>query len=182
MKHGVLASFLVCLSTTPLSAQSVSAELYKAKVITLNGKAVRGILYDVSEIQVHLVGEERFGYGDDARMPLVSIRRVVIRRSSRRGATTTGAIIGGVAMSFFVVQSARKYGFRSPVSYGLNLTLGAAAGAAAGALVGNKIGNTSRRVIRPIGRDPETAGESLRRQLEPFTSEYQNGFLNRLPP
>ena len=106
----------------------------------------------------------------------------MIIRQNRRRNTLEGAVVGAGLTSFLIVQSSKRSGFRSPVLYGLNLLMGAAAGAAAGALVGHSIGSVSARIIRPLGRgSTETINESLRRQLTPFTYTYRNDVLNRVP-
>lgn len=181
MKQELLFVLLV-LTGFRLAAQPISAELYRVRVVTVDGKGMRGVLYDVSESHVHLVEDDKGVQYDDRLIPLADVKRVVIRRQSPGGATITGAILGGLATGFLVVQSSRKNLFRSPVLYGLNLSLAVGAGAAGGALIGHKVGNTTRRVIRPVGREYPAATESLRRQLEPFSYSYQRGVLNRLRP
>lgn len=183
MKRGVLALCLVYLAITRLSAQTLSVELYKVKVVTKAGKRIRGTLDDVSDAVMH-IGNNNLAVArsSGSTVSLSDVRKVVIRRQSRRRATITGAIVGGIVTGGVVVQTSRKNPFSSSVLYGINLLLAAGGGAAAGALVGHGVGNTTQRVIRPLGRNPEVAVENLRRQLEPFTYSYQNTILNRVRP
>lgn len=161
-------------------AQSI--EVYKAKIVTTDGRRIRGTLDDVTDQYLYVNRANASYYRRREEISLAKIRKVIIRQNRRRN-TLEGAVVGAGLTSFLLIQSSKKSGFRSPVLYGLNLIMGATAGAAAGALIGHSIGSVSARVIRPLGRgSAETVNESLRRQLQPFTYSYQNDLLNRLPP
>ena len=184
-KCSILAFGLVYLVVIRLSAQSLSVELYQVRVVTLAGNRLRGVLDAVSNTHLYIREESQVApefHHAGAGVPLASVRKIVIRRLSRNRATFTGAIIGGIITGAVVVQTTRKSPFRSPVLYGVNLTLAVGGGAVAGGLLGHTIGNTSRRVIRPTGRNPEIAIENLRRQIEPFTYRYQQTILKRIRP
>ena len=169
----------------PVTTVAQSVEVYKVSVVTKAGNRIRGPLDDVSKTHLYV------GYNDPAapwfrrsgdEVALSSIRKVVIRRQSKRRATIQGAIVGGLITGFVVVQSAERSGFRSQVLYGLNLLMGAAGGAAAGALVGHSIGSVSAKTVRPLKRGSvDDISENLRRQLDPFTYSHQSDVLNRVP-
>ena len=182
LRYPVLAVVLILACAATAVAQSV--EVYTVKVVTKEGRRIRGTLDDVSETHVAVgdndVAAPWFRHSGN-KVLLSDVRKVVIRRQSKRRVTVQGAIVGGLLTGFVVVQSAKKSGFRSPVLYGLNLVLAAAGGAAAGALVSHSIGSVSAKTIRPLGRgNVEDVNERLRRQLEPFTYSHQNDVLNRV--
>ncbi|WP_317165888.1 hypothetical protein [Spirosoma arboris] len=150
--------------------------MYQVKVVTKSAHRIRGILSEVTDSYLFLGNEKRSREG---RIPLIDIRKVVIRRRSKKNAIISGAIIGGLATGFLATQSLQKNQASSPVTYGLTLTFAAASGAAAGLVVGSALGNLTSRVIRPADRNnPEL---SLFRQLEPFSWRYQQDLINRLP-
>lgn len=170
---------LVSFSGTT-GAQELKVAEYRARVLTKSGNRLRGILDEVTNEYLyvdHLNARSRHGNG---KIPLATIRKVVIRYNQRKN-TLEGAIVGGGLAGFLTIQSSKRNGFRSPVIYGLNLAIAVGGGAAIGALVGKNIGPISRRTIRPFGQTPDQSAESLRRQLEPFTYSYQNDVLNRVP-
>ncbi len=185
MKRHVLVLFLSFTSVSTLLAQSSSVELYRIKVVTVEGERWRGILNDVSNVDV-LIGEDHqaspgFRY-TESRIPLARIRKIILRRYSRRKSAIQGAILGGLAVGYVVVESTRRSQFRNPALYGLNLGLAIVGGGAAGALIGHSIGPITRKIIKPTGRDQGDTDENLRRQLLPFTYSYQNDVLNHTQP
>jgi hypothetical protein len=140
------------------------------------GDHVRGILSDITASSVYVYPEKRSAR---ALVPLTDIRKIVLRRNSKRNALITGASIGGLLTGFAAHQSLQTNQARMALTYGLTLTFAAAGGAAAGLLVGSGIGNLKKIVIHPSTFiNPE---QSLFRQLEPFTARYQQDVIDRLP-
>lgn len=183
LRHLVFVVFLIVSGCAIGVAQSI--EVYKATVVTKDGHRIRGTLDDVSETYV-AIGDNDLAAPwyrrSGGKVFLSDVRKVIIRRASKRRATVQGAIIGGLLTGFLVVESARKSGFRSPILYGVNLVMSAAAGAAAGALIGHSIGSVSAKTIRSFRHGTvEDSTENLRRQLDPFTYSYQSDVLNRMP-
>lgn len=169
---------LLTVSMVPadLLAQSPSIEVYRVRVVTRDGHKPRGILSEINETNL-FVGSH--GEGMPVSVSLSSIRKVVIRRNSRKGAQITGAVLGSLLTGYASVRSLEKSPSSSPVLYGVTVLFSAASGALAGVLTGSLIGNLSSRVIRPLdNRQPEI---SLFHQLEPLTVEYQQNLMNRLP-
>ncbi|AQG78116.1 hypothetical protein [Spirosoma montaniterrae] len=166
-----LLLLLVCAYET--HAQLLTGNRYQARVVTEDRYRVQGILTNVTATHVHI---------DDEQVPLVTVRKIIIRRANRRGAALNGAIIGGLTTGFLSIRSNQKSRFQSPILFGLSLTMTAAIGAGAGALAGYAIGPINRRVIRPIVAAPNEVAENLRRQLDPFTSRSQQDVLNRVQP
>ncbi|GAB2514750.1 hypothetical protein [Spirosoma aerophilum] len=158
----------------PLLAQQPFETVYRIKVVTKSGERYRGLLSDITDSNVYL-GKSLPG----AVIPLSDIQKVVLRRNSKKNALITGASIGGLVTGFAAFQSLKTNQARTLVTYGLTLTFAAASGAAAGMLVGSGIGNLKKIVIRPVAfANPE---QSLFRQLEPFTTRYQEDVIKRLP-
>lgn len=184
----LLILFLLIVSIGHSMAQSVV--LYKVKIVTVHGNRFRGILDDVSETHVSI------GHNDQAApwfrhsggtVALADVRKVIVRKQSRRRPTMHGAIAGGLLTGLTAVLSSHQHGFRSPVLYGLNLVMATAGGAVPGALIGRSIGSLSQKTIRPRRRSrysefADDSTESLRRQLAPFTYSYQSDVLNRVRP
>lgn len=162
--------------SVPGFAQKPKATLYRVTVVLKTGHRLRGLLSDVTDSYL------RVGATDNNRgglIELATIRKVVVRRNSRKNAFISGAIVGGLLTGYVANQSLQKNQVSTPVIYGLTLTLSAAGGAAGGLLVGSLIGNISSRVIRPLDRtNPE---QILFHQLEPFTTQYQEDIINSLP-
>lgn len=181
MKCGLLVLLFSVGSLVAVVGQSPAIELYRVKVVTVAGNRLRGILDDVSASEL-LIGDDDHDRRLGEAVSLSSVRKVILKRNSRRKSAIQGAIIGGLVTGYLVVRSSKKNGFRSPVVYGINLVIATGGGVAAGAVLGYGIGPVSRRVIRPTGRDPDQAVENLRRQLDPFTYSYQNDVLNRIRP
>lgn len=149
------------------------------RVITKGGNRFRGVLNDVTDDYLYIEPanpkpRQRYEY-----IPLAAVRKVVIRRSNKKAARLTGAILGGLVIGFVANESLKKYPVRSSVSYGVTLTAAAAAGAGAGLLLGSVMGNASNRVVRPL--DPDNPEITLQRQLEPFSLRYQNEIINYRP-
>lgn len=171
---------LVLLLSCSALAQKRPVETYKARVVTIGGNRLRGILDDVTDQYLFLDYEGAGRRGLPDRIPLTQIRKVVIRHNQRRN-TIEGAIVGGGLAAFATIRSSKKNGFRSSVVYGLNLAMAVGAGAGIGALIGRNIGPIARKTIRPFGQTPDETDESLRRQLKPFTYSHQSDILNRVP-
>lgn len=159
------------------TAQNQSVEFYNVRISTQDGRHFRGVLYDITERDLLLNNRES---GNRYAIPLVLVRKVVVR-FKRRKSTLEGAIVGGGLLAFFTIRSSKQTPFRSSVLFGVNLLASTAAGAAAGALIGSAIGPQNRRTIRPFGQTPEQITESLRGQLDPFTYTHQSDVLNRVP-
>lgn len=176
---------VVLALVVPVIAVAQSIEVYKVKIVAKDGSRFRGTLDDVSETHVAIGDNDQAApwfRRSGGKVPLSDIRKIVLRRQSRRKTTIEGAVIGGLITGFVVVQSAERSGFRSRVLYGLNLLMGAAGGAAVGALIGHSIGSVSAKTIRPLKRGSvDDISENLRRQLDPFTYSYQSDVLNRVP-
>ncbi|GAB3950229.1 hypothetical protein GCM10028805_27820 [Spirosoma harenae] len=137
------------------------------------GEHIKGLLDNVTETELYLTNARGHLLGDP--LPLNRIRKIVLRRNSRKSAVVTGAIIGGLAAGYASYRSLQRNQPSSAVGYGITLTFAAAGGAAGGLLVGAAVGNLTRRVIRPLDvANPEI---SLLRQLEPFSLRYQRSFI-----
>ena len=170
-----LLTLIVSSITTESAAQSPAIEVYRIRVVTREGHRLRGTLNATDEAYLFVDSND----GSLDRVPLASIRKVVIRRNSRKGAQLTGAVAGGLLTGYAAVRSLEKSPSSSPILYGVTVLFSAASGALAGVLTGSLIGNLSSRVIRPLDeRQPEI---SLFRQLEPLTVDYQQNLMNRLP-
>lgn len=163
------------LSNSVLAQEPVET-VYRVNVVTKTREHFRGILSDITESTVYIYSDKRVAR---AGVPLSDVRKVVLRRNSKKNALITGAIIGGLLTGFAANQSLQTNQVRTAVTYGLTLTFAAASGAAAGLLVGSGIGNLKKIVIRPLTFvNPE---QTLFRQLEPFTVRYQEDVIKRLP-
>lgn len=176
LRHTCLAVVLHLLVSVGLFAQQHEAAVYRVTVVLKTGQRLRGLLSDVDDsyLRVGATNNSRGGL-----VQLATIRKVIVRRNSKKNAFISGAIVGGLLTGYAANQSLQKNQVRTPLIYGLTLTLSAAGGAAAGLLVGSLIGNISGRVIRPLDRnDPELF---LFRQIEPFTIRYQEDMINSLP-
>jgi hypothetical protein len=158
-------------------AQNPEIEVYQARVVMKTGSRFRGTLADVTDESIYLTNERGRHYSDQ--IPLALVRKVVIRRLSKKNVLITGASIGGLVTGYLSYQSLQKNQTRSPVTYGLTLTFAIAGGAALGLLLSSTIGNITSKVIRPL--DPISPETSLFRQLEPFSIRYQQELFNRLP-
>ncbi|MBO0937153.1 hypothetical protein J2I47_11400 [Fibrella sp. HMF5335] len=102
-----------------------------------------------------------------------AIRRVIVKRTSKKQSRVSGAIVGGLLAGVAGVVSSQKNQFRTPSLSIVNTVLATGAGALIGMVAGHLIGNTSRFVIRPAGSDPETIDRSIRLRLEPFLYDSQ---------
>ena len=180
LRYLVLAVTLVLSCCASIAAQKFSVETYKARVVTQGGNRFRGVLDDVADGYLYIDYTNSRPHHRSEKILLVLIRKVTIRYN-RRKSTLEGAIVGGGLAGFFTIRSSKKNGFRSPIVYGLNLVIAVGGGAAIGALIGRNIGPLTRKTIQPFGQTPDEMAESLRRQLKPFTFEYQNDVLNRVP-
>ena len=180
LRYPVLIVTLILSCSATVAAQKFSVETYRVRVVTQGGNRFRGVLNDVTDQHLYVEHAHPIPQNRNAKIPLALIRKVTIRYN-RRKSTLEGAIIGGGLAGFATIRSSKKNGFRSPVVYGLNLAIVVGAGAGIGALIGRNIGPISRKTIRPFGPTPDEMAESLRRQLAPFTFEYQNDVLNRVP-
>lgn len=156
--------------STGLFAQEIIVDAYYARVTTVEGNHLSGLLTDVDSSHVYI------GYGDQ--IPLQVIRKVTLRRKNKTLALLTGAITGGLLTGYLAHQSLQTSQVRSSVSYGLTLMFAVVGGAAGGLLAGSGVHSLSRKVIRP----PNTADADvyLLRQLTPFSISYQQRIINRL--
>lgn len=180
MRRSLLTTLIMMSFSVATIAQELEVVEYRARVLTKGGNRLRGILEEVTGEYLYVDYLNSKSHHRSGKIPLTSIRKVVIRYNRRRS-TLEGAIVGGGLAAFATIRSSKKNGFRSPVVYGLNLAIAVGAGAGIGALIGRNIGPAARKTIRPFGQTPDEAAESLRRQLKPFTYTYQNDVLNRVP-
>ncbi len=173
MKIAPLLLLTFC-TVSSVFGQKLVAETYHVRVVTNQGKHIRGILDDVTVDDVYLTDEST----TPKAIPLDIIRKVVIRRDDKRPVIRTGAVIGGLVFGFFTVEGLKRNPTRNPISAGLTLLLASGTGVAIGAGVGALIGNVSSRVVRPGIRENQLT--DLRRQLEPFSVRYQRDVFNRV--
>ncbi len=159
-----------------LFAQKPTVDAYRIKVVTKDGYRFRGTFSDIDNSFIYL----SFGrYSQEDRIPLTSIRKVVIRRNNKKSVLISGAIVGGLLSGYLANESIKTSPTRSPVAHGVTVAFAAVGGAASGLLLGSVIGSISSRVIRPLNLvNPDV---SLFRQLEPFSLRYQQDIINRLP-
>lgn len=89
--------------------------------------------------------------------------------------------MGGLAVGYFANQALQREGPRSPVLYGISLSLAALGGAAAGTILGKYVSGTSigqkRLIVRAKG-DPESIAQ-LQHILEPLSENYQDNVIKR---
>lgn len=168
--------------TNNVLSQQLKVSVYRAKVITKEGKRFRGTLEYITEEYLYVSDQNKkrssdFIYHEE--IPTDLIRKVVIRRVNKKSAIITGASIGGLVTGYLGNESLKRNRPSNSVAYGLTLTFAAAGGAAAGLLLGSAVGNLTNRVVRPL--DSANPGVSLFRQLEPFSTRYQQDFIDRLP-
>lgn len=156
-----------------LQAQSLDVTIYQVRVLTKEGRHYKGPLSDIDSSYLY-IRDRRWGNV----VPLASIKKVVLRRESKKPVQLSGAIVGGLITGYL----ATKTPYRSPSLHVVTVTFAAAGGAAAGLLLSSAISSfvVSRRVIRPL--NPANPANSLFRQLEPFCERHQNNFIDRLPP
>ncbi|MFD2937129.1 hypothetical protein [Spirosoma flavum] len=169
-----LTMLLILSIAGTLFAQKPAIDAYRIKVVTTRGHRFRGVLDDINDTYLYII-HERNSPRQVETIPLDAIRKVVIRRNSKTTVNVTGAIVGGLIVSFLAEQSLQKNPTRSPVAHGVTLTFAAAGGAAGGLLLGSAIGNATSRVVRPYNNS------NLLRQLEPYSMRYQQDLINRLP-
>jgi hypothetical protein len=172
----VLIALIMRLFSIETFAQEPLVEEYRVRIVTKEGNRFRGVLDEVTDSQLYVETRPQHWR---RRIPLSAVRKVVIRRENKKTVLITGAVIGALIVGFISNESLRQNPARSPVAYGLTLAFASAGGATAGLILSSAIGNVSSRVIRPL--DPANPEGSLRRQLEPFSVEYQQDLLNRLP-
>ncbi len=179
MKVLLLIGIILLSSATTLTAQS--AEVYTATVVTRDGHRTRGLLKEVNKTNVIIGDYTDAPSGLDDIIALSDIRKVVLRRTSRRRATVRGAVAGSIVVGLLTVESSQKNGFRSPVVYGVTLASALVGGALAGALAGNGIRSLFKKTIVPRTRNaPDEIDLNLRRELEPYTFLYQQTILDRV--
>ncbi|WP_345269590.1 hypothetical protein [Nibrella viscosa] len=167
----------------PLPAQRATVGLYQAKITTLTGNRIVGILYDANESQL-LVTRDNPNKEKAIRVSVIDLKAV--RRVSLYPQTgwfagpLEGAVIGGVGVGYLTYQSLQKSPPRSPAVFGLHLALGISGGASLGALIGSYIqALTARPILRlrvQNGRPDEQVG-----QLRPYSYRYQVGVMERIP-
>lgn len=162
----------IALSTNPLRAQHAGKDSYQIRVTTKDGSRFRGPFRDIDSTSLYVYDNHWLN-----RIPLQSIRRVVLRRESKKEVQITGAIIGALAVGYAATETP----YRSSVLHGVTITFAAAGGAVAGLLLSSALSGfvASRRVIRPL--NVANPAMSLYRQLAPFSDRYQRDLLNRLP-
>jgi hypothetical protein len=166
-----LTALLTLWVDSPIQAQQPAISPYQVRVVTIDGARYRGVLEEVTDSALYIT---RTGW-----VSLNDIRKVAIRRKKKTPALVSGAILGGLLTAFVSNQSLQRRQARSPVTYGLTLTFAAAGGAAGGLLVGSLVSSITNKVIRP----PKLANPTvyLYRQLQPYSTQYQQDIINRLP-
>ncbi|WP_052731270.1 hypothetical protein [Spirosoma radiotolerans] len=155
-----------------MRAQHSGKDSYQVRVTTKDGSRFRGPFRDIDSANLYVYDN----YWTN-RIPLQSIRRVVLRRESKKEVQITGAILGGLGVGYVATETP----YRSPVLHGVTVTFAAAGGAVAGLLLSSAISSfvSRRRVIRPLNVANPTI--RLYRELEPFSDRYQRDLLDRLP-
>jgi hypothetical protein len=151
-------------------AQQPTVELYRVRVITKNGDRFRGTLEDIDSSFVYIGG-----FGGDM-VPLGLIRKVVLRRNSKKRVQLVGIALGAIAGGYLANRGLEKNPTRSIVLHGVTVSFSAVGGAIVGLLVGSGIGNINTRVIRPA----ELNSSSLYRELKPFSERYQQEMIDHL--
>lgn len=174
--------FLMLVSTlTPnsLLAQKPSLDTYYVTVVTQSGTRMRGILVDVTANTLTYDPGTIYSQNHYPReVALATIRKVILRRTSKRRAIQAGALVGALAFGFLSVESLKKNPASNSVTYSITVLVAAGGGAAVGLVAGSVVGNVSHRVIRP--RNQENGLNDFYRQLEPFSVRYQNNVFNRV--
>lgn len=174
LRTGLSWMFAVLLSAVSF-AQRPAVKPYRVRVITQTGDRYRGVLYDVTDAGIFLDGD----FGDDAAIPVRTVRKVVVFGHDKRAGLATGAILGGLGIGWLANHSLQRNPPRSSVAYGLTLTLATAGGAGIGSVAGSIISGLRRRTVRPATGDDRS--QRLARQLKPFSLRYQQDVLNQLP-
>ena len=138
-------TILVSLSANiTLFAQNPAVDAYRIKVVTKAGDRFRGTFSDIDDLFIYL----SFGrYSQEDRILLTNIRKVVIRRNSKKSVLISGSIVGGLVSGFLANESLKTNPTRSPVAHGLTVIFAVAGGAASGLLLGSAIGSISSRDI-----------------------------------
>lgn len=178
-RAGALLLLLSVLVTRPLLAQKPVLETYQVKVVTKMGDHFRGVFADITPTTLYYDPGTRYSPNHYLQeIPLVTIRKVTLRRTSKRRAIRAGVVVGALGFGFLAVDGLKNNPASSSATYGITVLFAAGAGAAVGLVVGSTIGNVSHRVVRP-GNLENGLGD-LYRQLEPFSMRYQNDVLNRI--
>lgn len=183
MKSRLSALFLLInlVVATPLLAQKPALEIYQIKIITTDGNRDKGILVDVTDSTLYY--DPGINYSPNhypRQVPLDIIRKVNLRRNSKRRAVLSGGIIGGLTFGYLTIEGFKKNPTSNGLTAGITVLLASSAGVAAGLIVGSAIGNVAHRTLRPVNR--ENGLDDFRRQLEPFSVRYQTNVFNRINP
>ncbi len=166
----ILATLLFLMaSVTCLRAQQPAVELFKARVVTTDGHRFRGTLLDV---------DSSFVYVGDNDVPLVMIRKLVIRRANKKRVQLVGVGLGAIAGGYLAYSGLKNRPPRSAGMYGVTVGFSAIGGSVVGLLGGSAIGNINSRVIRPSGRAKATI--YLYREVKPFAQRYQQEMIDHL--
>ncbi|MBO0931063.1 hypothetical protein [Fibrella aquatilis] len=177
-----LLALLLSLGHAALFAQPVYQESYKIKVILNSGERLYGLIDYLTDSTLTVANDtERASFSSRGApwntVAFTDIKRVIVKRTSKKRSRISGAIVGGLLAGFAEVATSQKNQFRSPSLAIVNTILATGAGALIGMVAGHLVGNTSRFVIRPAGSDPETINRSIRLRLEPFLYDAQQRLM-----
>lgn len=170
---------LVLWPIAHILSQAVPREFYKIKVVLNDGQRLGSFINSMTDSTLTVSGGDGWGNIVGGTVTFTDIKRVIIKRASKKKSRTKGAIAGGLITGLVVYNNAHQNQLRSPTISVVNATLTIAVGAGLGLLAGHLIGNTSRVVVRPVGTDPETIARSIRLQLEPFSYDYQQRLMQK---
>lgn len=174
LRTGFFTAFAVLLAAVSV-AQQPAVEPYQVRIVTDAGERYRGVLYDVTNEAVFLDGD----FGDDAAIPLRTVRKAVLLRKNKRTGAVAGAILGGLGIGWLANQSFERSPPRSSIARGVTLTFAIAGGAGFGLVAGSLLGGLRRRIVRPAAGD--IGRQRLAQQLRPFSLRYQQDVLDQLP-
>ena len=173
LAHTTLGLVLLLITqVTALQAQQPAVELYRVRVITINGDHMRGTLEDIDSSFVYIGG-----HGGDY-VPLSMIRKVILRRNNKKRVQVVGATLGAIAGGYLANEGLRKNPTRSIALHGVTVSFSAIGGAIVGLLTGSVVGNVNSRVIRPSSGSNSTI--SIYRELKPFSRRYQREMIDHL--
>ena len=131
-----------------LRAQLPTPTPLRIKVVTRAGERYNGLLEAVTDSLTVFTFAERKTLAFD------EIRRVVVYRDweKKRLGALEGAVVGSVGLGLLTYRSLQKNPPRTPVLYGLTLTVGVGAGGLVGALAGSGVHRLLHRVVRISNR------------------------------
>lgn len=159
------------------------ADLYTITIVTTTGKRFSGYLYDLNESQL-LYTRDNPNKEKTIRVGVVmkgSVEKIALyAKSGWYAAPLEGAIIGAAAVGYLTLRSLQKYPPRSPLVFGLNLTLASTGGAGLGLIVGSAIQKVKARPILRLTYQ-SSRNDNLTELLKSYSYQYQVGVMNRIP-